>query len=192
MPPPRGLHHAIGIAANAKAAITQKIAIAVEHRQARQFDRHLAAIDRPIQLDPDPGLAACQRLLDPALRIERKILRDVAPWPPKAGGGARADQLGEFALAKHEAAVGVDLPDETQGVTQHVRRSRRALRRRWCFRRRYLDMRQVELQHALQVGLFRRCGLRGRGGGLGVVFRKGIEQGECGRRLAGRQERFWI
>ena len=114
-------HQPVEIAAEAKAAIPPEIAVAVEHRQARQFDRHVPLVGRPVQFDADPGLAARQRLLDPPLRIQRKILRDVVPRPSKTVGGSRPDQSGEFIGAEREAALGVGLPDEPQRVSADIR-----------------------------------------------------------------------
>ena len=53
-------------------------------------------------------------LSDAAVGIEPEGLGDFAPQPAEAGGGARADQAGEFVGAEREAALGIHLPHEAQ------------------------------------------------------------------------------
>ena len=67
-----------------------------------------------------PVATACG---DAAVGIELERRGDLAPRPPEAGGGARADQAGEFIGAEREAAVGIHLPHEAQRMAS--RRSRR-------------------------------------------------------------------
>src|SRR6185437_1330652 len=73
---------AVEIAADTKTAIAGKSAILVVHRQARQLHRQAAAaVDRPVERDPAPGLARADRLHDAARGIEPKGFRDLGPWP---------------------------------------------------------------------------------------------------------------
>ena len=76
---------AFEIAADAKAAVADEIAHAVEHRQSRQFHAQpRAAIDRPVERDAAPGVAGGDGLGDAAFRIETEHLGDLAPEPAEA------------------------------------------------------------------------------------------------------------
>ena len=56
-----------------------------------------------------------------AVGIEPERLGDLAPQPAEAGGGARADQAGEFVGAEREAAFPIHLPHEAQRMPARMR-----------------------------------------------------------------------
>src|SRR5579859_5725306 len=59
----RQVLQAVEIAAHAKTAIAGELAVMVEDRQSRQFDRQTAAaVDGPVHDDTAPGLAGRDRL----------------------------------------------------------------------------------------------------------------------------------
>ena len=67
----RQLVEAGEIAADAEATIAAEAPLAIEHRQARDFDREWRAIilDRPSDRDPAEGVASRERPRDLALGI---------------------------------------------------------------------------------------------------------------------------
>ena len=105
----------VEVAANPESAIAGERSVAIVDRQSRQFDRQpAAAIGRPVQGDAAEGVAGGDRRGDAAVGIELERRGDLAPRPPEPGGGARADQAGEFIAAEREAAVGIHVPQEAQ------------------------------------------------------------------------------
>ncbi len=115
----RQLVDAVDVAADAEAAIAAEAAVAVEHRQAGQFDRQPFAgvVRRPGNDDAAPGFARRHRLRDLIVRIELEVGGDLAPQPAECGHGSRSHQFDEFVRAEAEAAVRIHLPDEPQRVT---------------------------------------------------------------------------
>ncbi len=111
----------IEIAANAETSVTGKIAGAIVDWKARQFHRQsAAAIDRPAQGDAGPGVSGGDRLEDAAVGIEPERLADLAPRPAEAGGGARADQAGEFTGVEREASLCIHPPREAQRLLARI------------------------------------------------------------------------
>src|SRR5689334_24287168 len=105
------MREAVEIAAHAKAAIAGEIALVVEDRQTRQLDRQAAAVvDRPVDGDAAPGVARRNRFGDAAGRIEPEGFRNLVPGTAEAGGGACADQAGEFIRAEKKAVCFIHLP----------------------------------------------------------------------------------
>src|SRR5258708_29289790 len=103
------------IAEKAKPSVAGKIAGTIVDWKARKFHRQsAAAIDRPAQGDAGPGVAGGDRLEDAAVGIEPERLADLAPRPAEAGGGAAADQAGEFARVEREAPLGIHPPRQAQ------------------------------------------------------------------------------
>ena len=113
---------ALDVAADSKAAITGKLAVAVEHRQPRHFDRQrfVRVVDRPRQHDAAPGAARGERARHGSLRIEFERGGDLGPRAVEHGRGLAAEQLREFILLENEAVGGVDLPDETERKAARV------------------------------------------------------------------------
>ena len=107
---------AIDVAANPEAAITGKLAVAAENRQARHLDRQrlILTLDRPGHDDAAPGAARGQRVRYGALRIELELGGDVRPRAAKHGHGLRTEHLGEIFRSQGETVRRVDLPDEAQ------------------------------------------------------------------------------
>ena len=122
-PRARQIIDAVEVAADAKAAITAELAVAIEYRQARKLDRQflVRAIDRPRHDDAAPGLACRQRTVDLALGIEVKRGGDLFPRPAERRCRARAHQLDEFVRSDDEVTVGIHLPDEAQRMTPIAR-----------------------------------------------------------------------
>ena len=71
----------VDVAADAEAAIAAEPAVAIEHRQARQFDRQPVAgiVDRPGDDDAAPGFVARHRARDLIVGIELQFGGDLAP-----------------------------------------------------------------------------------------------------------------
>ena len=107
---------AIDVAADAEAAIAGKLAVAVEHRQARHLDRQglIRIVDRPGHDDAAPGGARGERVRHGALRIELERGGDIRPRAVEHGGGLRPEQLGEIFRAEGEAVRRIHLPDEAE------------------------------------------------------------------------------
>ena len=108
---------AVRVAANAETAKTGKAAVAVEHRQARHFDRQAFAafVDRPVQHDAAPGVLGGERARDFVLGIELEGGGDLAPGPVEQGGGARPEQPGESLDASGEAVAASISQTKRQG-----------------------------------------------------------------------------
>ncbi len=106
----------IEIAADTETAIAAIYPVAVEHRQAGQFDRQAiaAAVHRPCHAQSAPGVAACDGAGDLVLGIERKLLADFGPRAPERGSRAGADQFDELIRADGETALRIHLPHEAQ------------------------------------------------------------------------------
>src|SRR5258706_12480356 len=92
----------------------------VDGRAGHSHRQSAAAIDRPAQGDAGPGVAGGDRLEDSAVGIKPERLADLAPRPAEAGGGAAADQAGEFTGGGREAALGIHPPREAQRLLARV------------------------------------------------------------------------
>ena len=127
----RQLVDAVDVAADAEAAIAAEAAVAVEHRQARHFDRQPLAgiVHRPGHDNTAPGFAARHRARHRIGRIELQFGGDLAPLPAECGRGARSHQLDEFVRADAETTVRIHVPDKTQRVAPLGGRLMRARRR---------------------------------------------------------------
>ena len=79
----RQLVDAVDVAADAETAIAAEAAVAVEHRQARHFDRQPLAgiVHRPGNDDAAPGFAARHRARDLIVGIELQLGGNFAPRP---------------------------------------------------------------------------------------------------------------
>ena len=137
LPLARQLIDPVDIAANAKATISTKHAIAIEHRQSGQLNRQTLAgiVHRPLHRYAAPGLARRDSVSDPIVGIEFQFGGDLAPRPAAGRGGARANKFGKFVRADGEPIVGVHVPDEAQRMPAFSNR-RGAIRGRlfgwWC------------------------------------------------------------
>ena len=82
----------LDVAADAEAAVAFELALAVEDRQARHFDRQrlVVVVHRPGDDDAAPGVAGGKRAVDRALRIELERRGDARP----RGGRARRRSSG--------------------------------------------------------------------------------------------------
>src|SRR5690349_22103402 len=108
---------AVEVAADAEAAIAGKRAVPVEDRNTRQFDgQPPAAVDRPIQGNAVPGLAARDGFAHAVVGIEAEAFGDLAPGPPETCRGPRADQGCEFVGAEREISVGIHVPGKAQRI----------------------------------------------------------------------------
>ncbi len=102
--------HSIEIAANTETAIAGEIALAIEQRQAREFDRQTAtAIHRPEQRDATPCLLRGHRLDDVAIGIEVEFGCQIVPLTAKASplyrGPIRWTNSSEFSVKRFSASI---------------------------------------------------------------------------------------
>ena len=123
------------LAAHPEAAIAAERALAVEHRQARHFDRQPLghAGDRPGERNAAERVARGEHRSKLALGIEVEGARDLRPRSPQHRGDAVAHHRDEIRRRDGEAAVGIDLPYEAQRMTSL--RNGFGLRLRRCNRR---------------------------------------------------------
>ena len=165
------------VAADAEAAIAAQVAVAVEHRQAGQFDRDadVGAVGRERDGDAAPGVARGEARARRGLRDRARASAAISLHGRPSAAAVRGPISGdEFVRADGEAAVGIHLPDEAQ---------RRAAVRRACLLSGSASARPAA---ASQSGCGVRCRLRRQVRHCSIRWRRGVCFGAAaGRRTAG-------
>src|SRR5208282_4784275 len=119
----RQLVDAGDVATDAKAAIAAKVAIAIEHRKARQLHRQpfAALVHRPGEDDAAPCFMRRDRARHLIFRIELQRGGNLAPQSAECRRGSRPDQLHELVGAENETTLGIHLPNEAERMAPFCR-----------------------------------------------------------------------